>query len=185
MTATHHDTEPTIGEPGAPTPEGVDPGAELPAPPPSKSRRLADAYRRLPVWAGPVAAGGLALSGCIYIGLVDPNQPGNGAYPQCAFKMLTGLDCPGCGLTRGVHALVTGHPLRALDHNVLLALIVPIAVYSYAVWLTRSVFGWNLPAITVPKKLSVALLPILLGFWVLRNIPVGPLTWLGSGAAGV
>ena len=54
--------------------------------------------------------------------------------PVCPFKEVTGLDCPGCGLTRGVRQLVTGHPLASLDHNVLLVAIVPFVVWAWLAW---------------------------------------------------
>ena len=79
------------------------------------------------------ALAGATAAGCAYVAIADPNK-GSSWYPQCPFKALTGLDCPGCGITRALHALLTGHPGRALDHNALVA----VAVVLGAVWFALS-----------------------------------------------
>ena len=125
-------------------------------------------------------AGGTALAGCVVVGVVDPNT--TRLFPQCAFKAMTGLDCPGCGMTRGLHALVHGDVLRALSHNILLVVIIAIG----AVW-----FGWNMlarrlgrPALHLRFRRNtwIAIGLAVAAFWVLRNLPWAPFDWLGSGA---
>lgn len=49
-------------------------------------------------------------------------------FPKCPIKMLTGWECPGCGSTRALHALLHGHPGRALGFNPLLVVGVPYAL---------------------------------------------------------
>jgi hypothetical protein len=137
---------------------------------------------KVPVWLPPVAVGGLALTACTYVALVDPSTAQGSVFPQCTFKALTGLDCPGCGLTRAMHALLTGHPVAALDHNIFIAVIFPLAAYMYVRWLGDALFGWKLPGVRIPRHIGWALVPALLAFWVVRNIPVTPFTWLASGA---
>src|SRR5215203_7501654 len=46
-----------------------------------------------------------------------------GFFPVCPFYSMTGLACPGCGMTRGLHALLHGDVLTALDYNLLLPAI--------------------------------------------------------------
>src|ERR1039458_2298384 len=41
-------------------------------------------------------------------------------YPVCQFHRLTGLNCPGCGGTRALYALLHGHLATALRDNALL-----------------------------------------------------------------
>ena len=125
-------------------------------------------------------AGGAALAGCVVVGVLDPNT--THLLPQCAFKAMTGLDCPGCGMTRGLHALLHGDLLRALSHNILLIAIIGIG----AVW-----FGWNLLArrlgrppihLRFRRNTWIAIGLAVAAFWVLRNLPWAPFDWLGSGA---
>jgi len=40
-------------------------------------------------------------------------------YPACHFHQLTGLNCPGCGMTRAAHALLHGDLAAALRDNAL------------------------------------------------------------------
>ncbi len=40
-------------------------------------------------------------------------------YPICQFHRLTGLNCPGCGMTRALFALLHGEFLQALRDNAL------------------------------------------------------------------
>ena len=72
---------------------------------------------------------GAAVAGCAYLAVVDPNQ--STWYPQCPFKAITGWDCPGCGITRALRAMVTGHPLRAFDHNALVVLAALVGIVWY------------------------------------------------------
>lgn len=185
MTAVHEPDLPA----GLPTDvalAGAD-GSEVAAPfdpvaerTPSLPRRL---LQRFPAWAGPVAVGGLALASCVYVGVVDPNSQSSPLFPQCTFKALTGYDCPGCGLTRAMHSIVTGNPVQALDHNIFIVLILPLSIYWYLGWLSRTTIGVRFPKIKVTPAMSYALLIAVLTFWVVRNIPVGPFTWLASTAS--
>jgi hypothetical protein len=84
----------------------------------------------------PLAVGGAALLGAAYLGVVDPNEPGH--YPLCPTQALLGVDCPGCGGLRCVHALTRGDLVGALDHNALAVLVLlPLAVISWALWVRR------------------------------------------------
>ncbi len=37
--------------------------------------------------------------------------------PACMFKVLTGIDCPGCGMTRAFFALLRGDLMGSLAYN--------------------------------------------------------------------
>ncbi|MBR1889921.1 MAG: DUF2752 domain-containing protein [Alloprevotella sp.] len=45
--------------------------------------------------------------------------------PKCTFKMLTGLQCPGCGLQRAMFALLHGHVTEAMGYNWFLIIVTP------------------------------------------------------------
>ena len=47
--------------------------------------------------------------------------------PKCPFKMITGLQCPGCGGQRAIHALLHGHLAEALRCNYFLVSAGPYA----------------------------------------------------------
>jgi len=143
----------------------------------------------------PLAAGAAVLAATAFVALVDPNEPGH--YPLCPTQYLTGLDCPGCGGLRAVHALAHGDVAAALDHNVFIVLVLlPACVVLWLAWLRRSWVddGGTAPAPSVLERgadaitrrpVVVAGVAAMLVFTVVRNIDAVPLlAWLGSSAAG-
>lgn len=105
--------------------------------------------------------------GAAVLVVVDPNKPGN-LLPKCPFKWLTGLNCPGCGATRMVHALLHGDVVAAWQYNaVLLALGVPLAVWLFARW-TKD--RWTGERRSVPKPVGVAALVVAVVWGVGRNL---------------
>jgi hypothetical protein len=114
----------------------------------------------------------------IYLRLFNPSMPGAGFYPPCPFNSLTGLNCPGCGTTRGLHQLTHGHLLTALNYNALMVLSLPVIAYAFVSYALVAARGRGLPMPFVRPLFIRALFWIVLAFWILRNIPVYPLTLL-------
>jgi hypothetical protein len=118
---------------------------------------------------------GLGL--CAALLVVDPNEPGS--YGACPFRLVTGLDCPGCGTLRSIHALLGGDLGRALDHNLLTVVLVPVLVAVWFRWLASSRTGEaRLPE--APAWFGFSVVVTTLAFGVARNLPA--LAWLGSSA---
>lgn len=71
---------------------------------------------------------GLILGGVIMltVGLFDP-VGGSLPYPRCPVKWLTGWDCPGCGSTRALHALLHGRVAEAWGLNPWLPVVLVVA----------------------------------------------------------
>jgi hypothetical protein len=101
----------------------------------------------------------------------DPERVG--WYPRCPTKLLTGLDCPGCGTLRGVHDLLRGDVVAAADHNLLML----VALVWFAVLAVRSI---RRREIIGPRVASHWLVAVAV-FAVARNLPV---PFLGSTAEG-
>jgi len=96
-------------------------------------------------------------------------------YPQCPFRALTGLLCPGCGATRALAALVHGHLAEALRLNGLVVMLLPIlAAYGLAAyWRAISVpqrSGTQSLWPRIPNPAIVALLAVTLVFAIARNL---------------
>jgi hypothetical protein len=108
----------------------------------------------------------------------DPNANVSPFLP-CLFHLFTGLYCPGCGLTRALHALVHGDLARMMAMNALLPLLLvalPLLAlhgWGYRLALPRPVLR---PLLGAPFWIGV-----ILGFGVLRNLPWWPFTWLAPG----
>lgn len=64
----------------------------------------------------------LVVAGVVYF-LVDPSE--TRWMPQCPVHMLTGLQCPGCGAQRLIHALLHGDIGAAWHANAFLLLSIP------------------------------------------------------------
>ena len=124
-------------------------------------------------------AAAAALAGGAAVWLLrrfDPNAA-NSPLPGCVFYQFTGLYCPGCGMTRAAHALVHGDLVQMLAMNPLLPLLMLalplLALHAY---------GYRLPKAVAATLTSGKLwIGLLLGFWVLRNLPWPPFAWLAPG----
>lgn len=56
-------------------------------------------------------------------------NPMQGHWPlRCPFKLVTGLQCPGCGGQRAAYALLHGHVRQALHYNLFLVYAGPYAL---------------------------------------------------------
>ncbi len=55
--------------------------------------------------------------------------------PKCPFKLITGLDCPGCGIQRALYALMHGEITQAIKYNYYLLYAGPYAMSFIVVWI--------------------------------------------------
>jgi len=113
-----------------------------------------------------------ATLGCIVLATFDPRK--EGFYPHCPFRAVTGRACAGCGVTRGLHELLTGHPMAALRLNLLLVVLVPATLYGYGAWALPRWGGRKLPTFTLTQRNLVGGIAVLLLFTLLRNLPWEP-----------
>lgn len=94
-----------------------------------------------------------------------------GFYPLCPVHEYLHLECPGCGSTRALAALLHGHfqeamRLNALFVTVVLPLSAAYGVIAYARALRGKAFHWpNIPTPAVYAGVGMAI-----GFMVLRNL---------------
>ena len=125
--------------------------------------------RGLPIACGCATAGLAAV-----VAWNDPSAA-NSHFPPCVFRATTGLWCPGCGLTRGLHQLFNGHVAAALSYNLFIPLAVVAAVLGWWSWLRSS---WDRQPLKLPDWLMRPLvwgLPVaIVVYGVLRNIPAAP-----------
>ncbi|MDX1658847.1 MAG: DUF2752 domain-containing protein [Nitriliruptorales bacterium] len=112
------------------------------------------------------AAMGLATVGALLV--IDPNEAGH--YPTCPFLAATGLQCPGCGTLRAIHALLHGDPVAAVGFNVLSVAMLPVLLWAWGGW-TRSSLRGRPRAPTIPAPVVFAFVAVVVAFWVLRNTP--------------
>ena len=119
--------------------------------------------------AGPVLVAAAALGGAAVLGANSPHVPG--IYPTCPSLTLTGLYCPGCGSMRAVHDLWHLDIAGAWSMNPLAVLALPVVIGYWVAWLRRAVTGQPRRYIS-PPWVPVALLIVVVAYWVLRNVPL-------------
>jgi len=97
----------------------------------------------------------------------------------CAFHAITGLHCPGCGLTRMLHALVQGDVARAWSMNPLAMIALPLlGVMLVQWWLAKPLLPAWLDRFVHDGRVWVVALIV---FGVLRNLPFAPFAWMAPG----
>lgn len=143
----------------------------MPAPATTETvaRRAATRAGRLRL---PLAVGGTAALGAWALHVRDPHVAGS--WGVCPFRLGTGLDCPGCGTLRAVHALTEGDVVGALSSNLLTVALLLLALASWAVWTSRVWSGSTRPVLGSSRAqvvVGVAVAASLLLFGVVRNLP--------------
>lgn len=120
--------------------------------------------------AGPVLCGCLLAGAAAYVAAIDPAAPGT-HLPACPLYELTGLWCPGCGLTRATHAVLRGHLGAAFGYNLFFPLFLGAIVVGWLAWmraaLSRPAMRW---LTRLPVWLGPATMVALALFGVLRNM---------------
>lgn len=121
----------------------------------------------------PLLVGAPVLALVVYDTLVNPFEPGH--FPSCPFYATFGVYDPGDGGLRAVHALMHGHPLRALDLNAYGIGLSAMLAVLWGYWLYIRAAGLEVgrragSAARIALLTAVAVLPV---FAVVRNLPFG------------
>jgi len=114
----------------------------------------------------------LVAAGAVYLFLFQPGR--TGFFPACPFRTLTGLNCPGCGTTRGLHQLLHGNFVAAFELNPLMVLMLPVLGYFLMVYTKSALDGRPMPQFRVPARYLWLLSVLILSFWVFRNTSIYP-----------
>ena len=123
---------------------------------------------------GALFLGGLVLAVGLHV--IDPAHV-NG--PVCPFLAITGLYCPGCGTLRCLHALLHGDLRTAAGSNVMTLLLLPVIVVAWVATGIAALGGRPVPVLArVPRWVGPAIVIATVTFWVLRNVPAAPFSWL-------
>lgn len=117
-----------------------------------------------------------AIAGALVVGYFNPITAG--FFPVCPLHALTGLNCPGCGLTRGFHALFRGDIAGAFHFNALLPVYLFIFAYLFVLLFSIAARGRVLPFNIFRPVWIWSFFIIAMFFGVVRNIPLYPFTVL-------
>jgi hypothetical protein len=112
---------------------------------------------------------GAAVAGTLLVAFRDPNEAG--LYPGCPFLALTGFYCPGCGMTRLVHALAHWDVGTAFGLNPLFFVLLPVLGYLYVRWTVLGVRGMPMRSVLFRPVVAYSFAGVVAVYWVLRNLP--------------
>ena len=107
---------------------------------------------------GMLMLGAVGLSLFVYF-----KDPFNGPILPCVFNKVTGLYCPGCGMTRAVNSIMNFKFYQALRFNALVV-IMPITLAAYYI---AEYNKWS----QISKVIMFIMFIIVIGYGILRNIP--------------
>lgn len=108
----------------------------------------------------------LAFCGYVYF-----HSPFEGRVTMCTFHAVTGLDCPGCGMTRAGYLLLHGHPIAALKQNPFILVIV-CAGYIVIAELSPYLFHRQFKKFFPPNWLLITLGVLVVVYTIARNLHV-------------
>ncbi len=125
-----------------------------------------------------LAAAGVSVIGgaSAFVWYFNPST--NGFFPVCPLFKLTGFACPGCGLTRGFHALFHGDFLTALGFNAMLPVYLILFGYLFLAMMLIAVRGRGISFNFFHPAIIWGFLGVSFVFAVLRNLPYYPFTLL-------
>ncbi len=112
-----------------------------------------------------VVAGAAVAAAAGYVALADPGRAHRLPTIPCPIHAVTGWWCPGCGMTRAVHDVLTGHLAGAFGTNLLWPLVVGLLGWAWAASMWPRVPS---PA-RAPAAVWVGLIGVAVAFAIARN----------------
>lgn len=85
----------------------------------------------------------------------------------CIFNKVTGLYCPGCGITRAIKSLLSGDIQTSFRNNILLYTVIPLLFIAMSLdRITKHKYK------KIYNIILIILLVITIGYAILRNLPM-------------
>lgn len=90
-------------------------------------------------------------------------------YINCPIKEITGLYCPGCGITRMLQAILQLNFYQAFRYNPLLFISLPFFIFfTIEGIITKKEPLYN----KIPNKILITIIIIFIIYGILRNLPL-------------
>ncbi len=100
-------------------------------------------------------------------------------FPKCPLYATTGIYCPGCGSQRATHALLHLDIAGVLRSNVLfLPAVVVVLQHVFARFMRNYMQKPQYKSLLDNPKAAWIVLAVVIIFFVLRNIPFAPFSYL-------
>ena len=91
-------------------------------------------------------------------------------YPACLIHRYLGIDCPGCGATHALAALLRCHFTEALRLNALFVLLLPVALAGALETYRRAMLPESFHWPTPPSAAIYTTLAVTVIFTIARNL---------------
>ena len=114
-------------------------------------------------WAALAVAAPLVAAGLALFYLFDPTT--TRFFPACPVRALTGFQCPGCGTTRALHALLHGDVQAAFRFNPMLFVMGTALAPALLTWARG-----RTPRYVAQPWFAVATGVALGAWWIARNV---------------
>lgn len=89
----------------------------------------------------------------------------------CPWHALTGLNCPGCGLTRLLESLLFGDFYQAFRYNPLLFILLPFGICLGMDNILAAKRGRRKVIQRIPNAVWVGLVVVVVAYGLMRNLP--------------
>lgn len=106
------------------------------------------------------------LSGCAY--LIVYRKTGIGI--PCLFRLVTHLNCPGCGVTRMLESLLRLDIVSAFHYNACLLILFPVLIALFVRWAYLYIRYGSFKGTTIDQILNATCVVVLIIWGIVRNI---------------
>jgi Protein of unknown function (DUF2752) len=112
----------------------------------------------------------LAVAPLATLGMMTMASPSDDGPTLCPVALLTGVACPGCGMTRALAWLVRGDLGTALTYHPLAPLVIALIVVATGWALGRRFRGWRPPSSGLVNGGLIGLAALFVSVWVARLV---------------
>ena len=112
----------------------------------------------------------LAFAPLAAVGIMTMASPSDDGPTLCPVALLTGVACPGCGMTRAIAWLLRGDVSTAVTYHPLAPLVIGLFVVGTAWAVGRRLRGWSAPRSGLINGGMVGVAALFVGVWVTRLV---------------
>jgi hypothetical protein len=114
---------------------------------------------------------GIAATAFVLTLLYQFNPVETAYSPKCIFHVMTGLNCPGCGMQRFLHAFMHGNFLEAIQYNYILIFLIPyLLFFGTERFLLSGERQERWKTIIEGRAMTIILMIIAPSWFIIRNV---------------
>jgi len=110
----------------------------------------------------------LAIAPAAVVGLLTMASPSDDGFTICPVALMTGVACPGCGMSRAMAWLLRGDWGRAIGYHPLAPVVLAMGLVAVVWILGRRFGGWKAPPVPLINRGLTGFAALLVVTWVTR-----------------